>query len=274
MAHLAKKGEALVWFPEYYKIRGPVLLDPDLSPMENAWRVVDICASVWLNAFHAWAENKDDMDDLEQTARLVVMNELRRRVKKGLYDRNFSFYMNVRSCAMSKMQHAIIEPWLKHIRTRDNLLDGNAPANHSTCDEMFTRFDVLSTKPMHRWITDAERRYKTRDWQDYEREGDRVRVLQKQIDGEYDDYCSDCLEFGVDPIAKDDFTKSNYTEDELKLLFTPPEKHIAYMRAYNRKQIEDPIKAEKRRAYFRNYARKHKDEIKAKKEAKNKKKVD
>lgn len=268
MAHLAKKGEALVWFPEYYKIRGPVLLDPELTPMQNAWRVVDICASVWLNAFHVWSETKEDLEDLEQTARLVVMNELRRRVKKGLYDRKYSFYMNVRSCAMSKMQHGVIEPWLKHIRERDNLLDGNAPANKTICDEMFTRFDVLSTKPIHRWITDAEHRYKTRDWWTYVREGDQVRSLQNQVDNEYDDYCSDCLEFGVTPIAKDDFTKSNYTEDELKLLFTPPDKHIAYMREYNRKQMQDPIKAEKRRAYSRNYARKHKEEIKANKEKK------
>ena len=60
MAHLVKKSDgSLVYYPEYYKIRGPVLLDPELTPMENAWRVVDICASVWLNAFHAWAERKE-----------------------------------------------------------------------------------------------------------------------------------------------------------------------------------------------------------------------
>lgn len=269
MAHLVKKGDQLVWFPEYYKIRGPVLLDPALTPMENAWRVVDICASVWLNKFHVWSEHKEDLEDLEQTARLVTMNELRRRVKQGTYDRNFSFYMNVRSCAMSKMQHAIIEPWVKHIKEREGMLDGNAPASLTKCDEDFTLYDVMSTKPMHRWFTEAERRYQCKDWWEFEREGDKLRVLQKQIDGEYDDYCSDCLEFGVDPITKEDFVQNdNYTDDELKLLYAKPEKRKAYMREYYRKLMDNPIKAEKKREYYRSYAQKHKDELKAKREKK------
>ena len=128
---------------------------------------------------------------------------------------------------------------------------------------------------MHRWFTEAERRYQGQDWWEFGREGDRLRVLQKQIDGEYDDYCSDCIEFGVDPITKEQFiSNDNYTEDELKLLYTPPDKHKAYMREYNRKQMQDPIKAEKKRTYCRNYARQHKEEIKAKRERRKKKKVD
>lgn len=273
MAHLVKKdGVGIVWYPEYYKISGPVLLDQDLSPMANAWRVVDICASVWLNAFHAWAERKEDMEDLEQTARFVIMNELKRRVQKGLYNREFSFYMNVRSCAMSKMQHGIIEPWVKHIKEREGLLDGNAPASLTKCDEDFTLYDVVSTKPMHRWFTEAERRYQGKDWWEFEREGDRLRVLQKQIDNEYADYCSDCLEFGVDPITKDSFVRNdNYTEDELKLLLGPQDKHKAYMREYNKRRMQDPIKAEQKRAYSRKYAQAHKAELNAKRKAKKKK---
>lgn len=265
MAHLVKKdGIGVVWYPEYYKIRGPVLLDPELSPMENAWRVVDICASVWLNAFRVWAERREDMEDLEQTARFVIMKELRRRVSKGLYDRNFSFYMNVRSCAMSKMQHGIIEPWVKHIKERESLLDGNAPASLTKCDEDFTLFDVVSTKPMHRFFTEAERRYQGKDWWQFEREGDRLRVLQKQIDTEYEDYCSDCQEFGIDPISKDSFVRNdNYTAKELEVLLGPQDKHKAYMREYNKRMMQDPVKAEKKREYSRNYARANKDRIAA-----------
>ena len=270
MAHLVKKSDgSLAWYPEYYKIRGPVLLDPELSPMENAWRVVDICSSVWLNKFHVWAERKEDMEDLEMSARLITMKELIRRVKNGLYDRNYSFYMNTRSCCFSKMQHGIIEPWVKHIKEREGMLDGNAPASLTKCDEDFTLYDVVSTKPMHRWFTEAERRYQCKDWWEFGREGDRLRVLQKQIDGEYDDYCSDCSEFGVAPISKEQFiSNDNYTEDELKLLFTPPDRRTGYMREYNRRQMQNPIKAEKRRAYYRNYARAHKEELKEKRKKK------
>jgi hypothetical protein len=260
VAHLVKKGDKLVYYPEYYKIRGPVLLDPELSPMENAWRVVDICASVWLNAFHVWSDLKEDMEDLEMSARLATMKELIRRVKQGTYDRSVSFYLNVRSCAFSKMQHAIIEPWVKHIKERDSLLDGNAPASLTKCDEDFTLYDVMSAKPMHRWFTEAERRYQGKDWWEFEREGDRLRVLQKQIDTEYEDYCSDCLEFGVDPITKENFIKNdNYTEDELKLLFTPPDKRNAYQRDYwKRRALLDPTWSEKRRQYNKTYYEKTK----------------
>lgn len=253
MAHSVKRPDgSVVWCPDYVKVPDPVLLDPNLSPMENAWRVVNICASVWLAKFKIWASEKEDVEDLEQTARFMTMQELVRRVRKKKYNRKYSFYLNCRSCAYSIMLHRVVEPWVAHIRERDSMLDGHAPAGLK-CDENFTLYDVISMNRQHCWITDAERRYKRVDWRDAARPGDKLRLLEKQIEDDYDQHCDDCTEFGLEPMDKDSFIDENY-KSEKALFDTPLYRHNAYMRDYaKRKMVEDPDYRAKKQEYNRQY---------------------
>lgn len=254
MAHLYKKSDgSLVWLPEYVQVPDPVLLDPKLSPMENAWRVVDICAAVWLSKFKVWANEKEDMEDLEQAARFMTMQELVRRVRKKKYNRKYSFYLNVRSCAYSVMLHRVIDPWVEHIKERDAMLDGNGPASLQKCDENFTLYDVVSTNRQHCWVTEAEKRYKHIDWQDAERPGDKIRLLDKQIEEDYAQHCDDCVEFGVEPFDKATFIDTNYTDEEKALFDTRRYKHNAYMREYARRKMDDPEFRARKQEYNRQY---------------------
>lgn len=255
MAHSVKRPDgSVVWCPDYVKVPDPVLLDPNLSPMQNAWRVVNICASVWLAKFKVWASEKEDIEDLEQTARFMTMQELIRRVRKKKYNRKYSFYLNCRSCAYSIMLHRVIDPWVAHIKERDAMLDGNSPASLQKCDENFTLYDAMSTKRQHCWVTEAERRYQHIDWHDAERPGDRLRLLEKQIEEDYDQHCDDCTEFGLEPMDKDSFIDENYTESEKALFDTPLYRHNAYMRDYaKRKMVEDPDYRARKQEYNRQY---------------------
>lgn len=259
MAHLYKKSDgSLVWLPEYVQVPDPVLLDPELSPMENAWRVVDICAAVWLSRFKVWASEKEDMEDLEQMARFMTMQELVRRVRKKKYNRKYSFYLNVRSCAYSIMLHRVIDPWVEHIKERDSMLDGHSPASLTRCDESFTLYDAISTQRQHCWVTDAEKRYQHIDWQDAERPGDRIRLLEKQIEEDYDKHCDDCVEFGIEPTDKESFIDENYTDEEKALFDTKLYRHNAYMREYARRKAEDPEFRSRKQEYNRQYYAKKK----------------
>ena len=254
MAHSFKKTDgSIVWLPEYFQVPDPVLLLPELSPMENAWRVVDICAAVWLSKFKVWASEKEDMEDLEQAARFMTMQELVRRVRKKKYNRKYSFYLNVRSCAYSIMLHRVIDPWVAHIKERDNMLDGNGPASLSKCDENFTLYDVISMNRQHCWVTEAEKRYKHIDWQDAERPGDKIRLLDKQIEEDYAQHCDDCVEFGVEPFDKATFIDTNYTDEEKALFNTRRYKHNAYMREYARRKMDDPEFRARKQEYNRQY---------------------
>ena len=221
--------------------------------MENAWRVVDICASVWLNRFKVWSAEREDMEDLEQMARFMTMQELVRRVRKKKYNRKYSFYLNVRSCAYSVMLHRVIDPWVAHINERDSMLDGNSPVSLQKCDENFTMYDVASMQRQHRWFTDAERRYQRIDWRDAERPGDKIRLLEQQINEDYDQHCDDCVEFGLEPFDKASFIDENYTAEEKALFDSKLYKHNAYMREYNRKKMADPEFRARKLEYNRQY---------------------
>lgn len=259
MAHLYKKSDgSLVWLPEYVQVPDPVLLDPELSPMQNAWRVVDICASVWLSKFKVWATEKEDMEDLEQMARMMTMKELVRRVRKKKYNRKYSFYLNCRSCAYSIMLHRVIDPWVAHIKEREAMLDGHSPASLQKCDENFTLYDVVSSKRQHFWITDAEKRYQHIDWHDAERPGDKIRLFEQQINEDYDQHCDDCEEFGLDPVDKDSFIDENYTDEEKALFDSKLYKHNAYMRDYTKRKMSDPEFRARKQEYNRKYYQKKK----------------
>ena len=263
MAKKIVKDGLVLWWPDYYKV-DDVQLDPKLSPMENCWRIIDMQVSVWLNKYKTFAYTEDRMIDLEQSCRVAVYSELLRRVRLGQYDRKFNFWCNVRSCAWSCIGR-VIKQWRAQDIIHANEFDGNEIVNEGTSDHSSTTFfDMVASESVPKLITASEfRNYSLTDWRDAKTPGGRTNVINRLADESYDQYCEDCLEFGLKPVDKVVFLTKSYTEEERDLMLYSEKPVNEYMRKYReRMKSTDPHYKDKRREYNKIYYLKHKEEIK------------
>ena len=263
MAHLAYKHGLEVWWPDYYKV-DDVKLNPKLTPMENCWRIIDLQVSVWLNKYKIFAYSEDRMIDLEQMCRVAVYQELVRYVVEKVYNKQYNFWCNVRSCAWSVIPRTI-KKWREQDIIHANELDGNelindCPSDHSS----MTFFDMVATESVPRLVTASEfRNYSLTDWRDAKTEAGRTNVLNRLAEDSYEQYCEECLEFGLQPVDKVVFLTKSYTDEERQLMLYSANPVNEYARKYReRLKKTDPRYYEKRRAYNKQYYQRHKDEIK------------
>ena len=257
-----------IWWPDYYDVRH-VKLDPALTPMQNCWRYVDLQVSVWLNKYKAFAYTEDRMIDLEQSCRVAVFCELKRRVRKGLYDRKWNFWYNVRSCAWSCIQR-IIKQWLDDDAVHMNEVDGTAlisdePSDHSS----MTFFDMVATESVPRLVTSSEFKPQRIDWRDAKTPGGKLRSMHDQSEDDYSRYLEDCAELGIQPVDKVQFVVKSYTGEELDMLAT----YAPYAKYKRQKLWLDKARAkpgwkERQSSYNHTYYMAHRDEISAKRKKK------
>lgn len=213
----------VVYWPERCDIGNTkILLDPNLTPMENCWRIIKIVTLIRLTMFKIFAYDYGDMADLETMVQIATYNRLRDMVKNGEYNRDYSFYLNVRASCYSIAQH-VVDKWMADIRQRYNNLDGNGIIGNSEHGTL-TLFDSLAAHKVPRLMTNTDfyNKYRYRHWFDYDRPCDRTKVLRAETYRAYDEYCDDCLLFNItDVLSYDDFVKQNYTEEEQKVIAKP-----------------------------------------------------
>ena len=259
-------GQTVYW-PERCNVgKKEILLDPALSPMENVWRMVRIACLVRLAMFKLWSYDYNDMADLEQMVQIATYNKLLRMVRDKEYDRRYSFYLNVRACCWSVCQH-VVDAWLQEIKQRYNVLDGNSPIGNSEHGTL-TLFDSLASHKVTRLMTDSDycEKFEKRRWHEFERQGDRTRVLREETRKTYDQYCEDCLLYGVhEVLSYDDFIKRNYSESELDLICKRSRQRIKKANAKaGRPRFESTNdKKEAQREYNRAYYQMHKESARA-----------
>ena len=289
-------GRTVFW-PERCDVgKKEILLDPKLSNMENVWRMVRIASLIRLTMFKLWAYDYNDMADLEQMVMLATYNKLLRMVRDKEYNRNFSFYNNVRGACWSVCQH-VVDAWMDQIRQRYNNLDGNGSVIESEHGSL-TLFDTIAAHRVPRLMTESDYycNYLKRRWYEYDRPCDRTKALRAESYSSYDEYCEDCLLFNVsDVLSYDDFVKQNYTKEEQRIIAKPiygvkankahdnagrprlsPDKYKAKL-AYNRewyaknkgrprkpkKSIAElePDEREERRAYYRDWYQRNREKL-------------
>ena len=252
------------WWPDYYVVN-KVKLEPSLTPMQNCWRFIDMQVSVWLNKFKARSDSEDRMLDLEQSCRVAVYSELLRRVRKGQYDRKFSFWLNVRSCAWSCIGR-VFRQWVAANKLRINEVDGMSlisddPADHSS----MTFFDMVATESVPRLVTSSEFKRQRIDWRDASTPGGKLRSLHDQSEDDYSRYCEDCAELGVQPVDKVQFVIKSYTDEELDMLASyAPYAKYKRQKLWLDKAMAKPGWKERQRSYNHTYYMAHRDEISAK----------
>jgi hypothetical protein len=217
MARLSYKRGCPVYFPDRIDVPKKVTLLPELSPMENLWRIIDMQVSVWLNWYKVFSISKEMMEELEQTARTVVFVEFRRRVLKGEYDRTRNLWMNLRSVCWSKMSHGILEPWFKRLKQLDNTVDGDeviSQDDHGTN----TRFSLIPSHKAPRLLTDddtnpQDSRTLTVPLESYKGFARKARAVNARIEDQYLRYLELCDEHGIQPIDKESWITDNISQE-------------------------------------------------------------
>lgn len=288
----------VVYWPERCDVgKKEILLDPKLTPMENVWRMVRIASLIRLAMYRLWAYDYQDMSDLEIMVQMATYNKLLRMVRDKEYNRNFSFYVNVRGACWSVCQH-VVDAWMQDIRQRYKNLDGDGSIVNSE-NGTLTLFDSLAAHKVPRLMTESDyysNYLNKRRWFEYDRPSDRTKALRAESYASYDEYCEDCLLFNVsDVLSYDDFVKQNYTPEERKIIAKPiygvkankahdaagrprlaPDKYkakLAYQREWYKKNKGRPRKPKKsiaelepeqreeRRSYYRDWYKRNREKL-------------
>lgn len=195
---------------------GHMLINPDAPPLDEAMRFVRTCVSVFLNKYGAWAEKREDIEDLESECIFRTYKKLINIVVTKKYRTDLSFYLNCRGCAWSEVGHCYKQWYDDHKqRIDDRCIDDNIPGT----DRKYG--DIVSHAIT--WVTDSdlvpmERRGPAeRPLESYKMAGSRMKAAQAHIDYWYELYTEMCLEHCVDPMDKDSWVSENVEPDIIAL---------------------------------------------------------
>ena len=219
-----------IWKPDRVTLKGKVLLDPKLSPMENLWKVIRIQASIWLCRYKVYSlDGPEEVDDLFYALMLRIFLDVRRKVWDGTWRRDLSVYLNVRSSAWAVTGN-LLKRWRADQITRketlnfDQLLLGNPDNSLKTLGDTVSyeagRLSYVSDNESNNRrcaIYRARHRAKVQGTLVYKQKSEamlkamqKVRDAKEQQD-EYDKYLSDCEFFGIeDRLDYASFIKQNY----------------------------------------------------------------
>ena len=219
-----------IWKPDRVTVRGKVLLDPSLSPMENLFNVIRIQASIWLTKYKVYSlDGPEEVDDLYYSLILRIFLDVRRKVWDGTYRRDLSLYLNVRSSAWAVTAN-VLKRWRAEQITRketlnfDQLLLGNPDSSLKTLGDTISYEEgylsyVSDNEANNRRCAEyrAKHRAKVANTLVYKQKSEAMlRAMQKVRDAkeqqdEYDRYLSDCEFFGIeDHLDYESFIRQNY----------------------------------------------------------------
>lgn len=209
-----------MWRTDSMDVPRPMLIDPNKSPKEEIWHYCYICSHVWLNKYRVWSVAKEPIEQLEQDCLLATYLELRRRVRIGKYDRNYSFYLNVRSCALSKVGK-LVDAWIDEQRQTNDLLDVNADIGFDDYNRPITIADRIDHAP--KWLTesDTNKKYQEKAWEEYSYPYARAMALKHELNDAYEAYVTDCCDLGVDDTVPREEWLRRHFPSELDMVLNP-----------------------------------------------------
>jgi len=268
MAHSMIWHGRVVWWPDRVNIgKKAMLIRADASPRDEIWRFIKTLVSIFLTKYKAWADEREDMEELEAMCYTAAYCRLLRIVRTGQYRKDLSFYLNCRSAVLGSCFNTY-KVWLRDMQERANLVDGTATLTDEDHNNT-TYFDLKASDKVPKLRTDAEYKSKRIDWRDAVRQGDKLRALHDQSEDDYTRYCEECAELGTTPVDKVVFVTKSYTEQEQKMLQEyEPYKVYQSQKRWLEKAKKNPDYKFNRRAYNKAYYEQHKEEINAKRRKK------
>lgn len=200
-----------VWWPDRYNAGQRLMLDPKLTPMDNCWRVIRAQVSIWLTKAKIWAYRKEDIEDIELECQMRVFEKLKQKVRTNEYDRNWSFWHNVRACTWSVVSN-VIRSWL--ILQREKLNNVYCTRNN---ENLFRNMASHSAKKLcSRYECAAANHTKhrpNRKLQEAVSSLGAKNILKRMIRHAYTEYSEDCTEFGLTAMSLDDFIQKNFSDE-------------------------------------------------------------
>ena len=219
-----------IWKPDRVTLRGKLLLDPNLSPMENLWNVIRIQASIWLAKYKVYSlDGPEEVDDLYYSLILRIFLDLRRKVWDGTYRRDLSLYLNVRSSAWAVTAN-VLQRWRAEQITRketlnlDQLLLGDPDSSLKTLADTVSYEEgylsyVSEYEANSRRCANYRAKHRAKVANNLickQKSEAMLRAMQKVRDAkeqqdEYERYVSDCEFFGLaDHLDYESFIRQNY----------------------------------------------------------------
>lgn len=217
---------------------GHFKLLPELTPMENLWRLIRIQVSVWLCKYGVYSYDKERMEDLESSFAVEIYNKLRSKVRDGTYRRDLSLYLNVRGVAWSLASN-ILYRWIRDLNNDKEMLhvDWVVESVQRLRDTSVrnTLGDMISYEDVKRYLNTTEQQYaykatirEIKRRQSLLEETDPVkkenrikardglvrRVQIRNRDNTYHDYLGDCEIYGIEPITFEEFLRRNDLLDD------------------------------------------------------------
>lgn len=218
-------GAKTVWWPdEFWVPKEGMYIRTDIPLLDNVSRMIHAQCCIWLNKYKLHADRREDMEDLEMDYKYNIYRELVRRVHKGLYDRNFSLYMNIRSCAWSVFSRTYYT-WHRRIKQREQEvpIDAVGPRNEETEGWL----NSLSTENASRLVTETDtiervnalnRQRRSKSHKLYP--ADKRPVVKYRytmdnlpdyIENDWMSYLETCYEMGIEArFTKEEFVRQNY----------------------------------------------------------------
>lgn len=200
-----------VWWPDRCNVGQRLMLDPKLTPMENCWRVIRAQVSIWLTKAKIWAYRKEDIEDIELECQMRVFEKLKQKVRTNEYDRNWSFWHNVRACAWSVVSN-VIRSWL--ILQREKLNNVYCTRNNEDMFHNMASHSVL--KPCSSSEYAAANRIKHRPHRKLEDAVSALgakNILRRMIRHAYNEYVEDCEEYSLKAMDINDFAQKNFGDE-------------------------------------------------------------
>ena len=247
-----------VWWPDKATVpEGGWKIRTDIPLMDNLYNLIKLQCCIWMNKYRIQADTREDMEDLEMQYWYATYKELLRRLRVGMYRRDMSLYLNVRSCAWS-LFNRVYESWAKQIKLRALHIDLNeaTPNTYGHPIQEFIGADTVSKLMTESDVNDAKNRSTLKKRRAKRLENATAKQLEsterarrayrkghvaKYMDDAWQSYLEDCFELGV---------AARMTEDEFYIKNFPDEYHY---KAPKQPKTVDPVLEEQRKQRKREY---------------------
>lgn len=167
------------------------LIDPNKTAWENLWDCVRVNVMAYRTkaVAHGLKLTYDEWEEVISEVTIVAVRRFMAMLRKGLYNRNFSFYLNVRSSVRSVFYVTVSLYIKRYVQTRINSYDRHAEAK---------RAYILEHARVLRYVADKSEaknaRASLRVWM---RSPDNMHHVNHERVMEFWDYCESCVENNI-----------------------------------------------------------------------------
>lgn len=167
------------------------LIDPNKTAWENLWDCVRVNVMAYRTkaVAHGLKLTYDEWEEVISEVTIVAVRRFMAMLRKGLYNRNFSFYLNVRSSVRSVFYVTVSLYIKRYVQTRINSYDRHAEAK---------RAYILEHARVLRYVADKSEaknaRASLRVWM---RSPDNMHHVNHERIMEFWDYCESCVENNI-----------------------------------------------------------------------------